>query len=304
VVIASVACRAPQKAPVVDAAPDVISVAVYDAGDARDAAPDAPDASRVAPEGMLYVPPGTFTMGANEGGEEDEHPAHQVTLGGFFLDAVPVTNEAYAACVASGACRRNDPRVATHATAFLAPKHPVVGVSWDDAHAYCAWNKKRLPREAEYERAMRDDDARRFAWGNDPPTSARAAFGRPLDAGTTDEVGAHPLGRGPFGHDDLAGNVWEWCEDEYDPRAYTRSTADRGVPGSCDEIRATQDELREKHLEGFTGSNPIPFGCDRVLRGGAFNYDAAGLRATNRVHHPASFRLLMAGFRCALSPNE
>jgi len=255
----------------------------------------APDVSTPAPEGMLFVPAGTFTMGADRGGEEDEHPAHQVTLEGFWLDRTPVTNEAYAKCVDSHACRAPGPRDAR----FERPAQPVTKVSWDDAKAYCAWAGKRLPREAEYERAMRGDDARRYAWGNDPPTPERAAFGRELDAGAPDDVGSHASGRGPFGHDDLAGEIWEWCDDDYDPIAYRRPSADRGVPGTCAQITATEDELRAHGEEGFTGSNPIPRGCDKVLRGGGFNYDGWGLRATNRVHHPARYRMLMAGFRCA-----
>lgn len=259
-----------------------------------DAAADAIDA-QTAPEGMLWVPPGSFTMGCDRGGEDDEHPAHRVTLAGFWLDRTPVTNEAYARCIAAGACR---PRF-KHIERFDGPRQPVDFVSWDDAKTFCAWAGKRLPREAEYERAMRGDDSRAYAWGNDPATVERAAFGRELDAGKTDDVGTHPAGRGPFGHDDLAGNVWEWVDDEYDPYAYRRSTADRGVPGTCLQIEVTENELRARGLEGFTGSNPIPLHCDRVLRGGAFNYDGHGLRATNRVHHPAHFRIVMAGFRCA-----
>ena len=112
-------------------------------------------------------------------------------------------------------------------------------------------------------------------------------------------MGSHPLGKGPFGHDDLAGNVWEWMEDEYDPYAYRRPTANVGLPGSCAQIRAAQDELRAMGKQGFTGSNPIPRDCDRVLRGGAWNYDGPGLRSSNRVHHPGFFHLVMAGFRCA-----
>jgi formylglycine-generating enzyme required for sulfatase activity len=227
-----------------------------------------------------------------------------VTLRSFYLDRTEVTNAAYDACVQARACEPAARNIAslTHAgddARFHRPTQPVNGVSWEDAQAYCAWRGARLPTEAELERAIRGDDGRRYPWGNEPPTQERTAFGRSLATGSTDDVGAHPSGRGPYGHDDLAGNVWEWTADEYDPYAYRRATASEGKPGTCDEIRAAQDELRREHKQGFTGSNPIPTGCDRVLRAGAFNYDADGLRATNRVHHPPRFRLVMAGFRCA-----
>ena len=277
---------------VVDADVETHGAALLDAARESEAADEA---SAPAPVGMLFVPPGTFTMGADHGGELDEHPAHAVTLPGFWLDRTPVTNEDYAACVRAGVCHAAGPRDPR----FAVPRHPVDAVPWDDAKAYCAWAGKRLPREAEYERAMRGDDGRTYAWGNAPPTPERAAFGRSLEFGSTDDVGTHPQGRGPYGHDDLAGNVWQWCEDEYDPYAYRRKTADHGVPGTCAEILVTQDELRAHGQQGFTGSNPIPAECEHVLRGGAFNYDALGLRATNRVHHPGRFRIVMAGFRCA-----
>lgn len=253
---------------------------------------------------MLPVPAGTFTMGTDTGGQEDERPAHPVTLRAFFLDRTEVTNAAYDACVAAGACKPNARSLAavTHVgddARFHGPKQPVNGVTWFDAHDYCAWRGARLPTEAEVERAIRDDDGRRFPWGNDAPTATRAAFGRRLETGATDDVGSHPSGRGPYGHDDLAGNVWEWTADEYDPYAYRRATAPEGKPGTCEEILASQDELRREGKQGFTGSNPIPVECERALRAGAFNYDADGLRSTNRVHHPPRFRLLMAGFRCA-----
>ncbi len=268
-----------------------------------DSAPPAVDGPVDTPEGMQLVPAGPFTMGADAGGEEDEHPAHTVTLEAFWLDTTEVTNAAYARCVAETACRpRGLVAGASHAGPeenFAKPQQPVVGVSWDDSKAYCTWLGRRLPREAEFEKAIRNGDGRRFPWGNEPPTRERTVFGRVMGQEATDDVGSHPTGRGPYGHDDLAGNVWEWMDDEYDPLAYQRPSADTGTPGACPEILAAQTKLRAEGKQGFTGSNPIPNECERVLRGGAFNYDGPGLRSTNRVHHPGRFRLVMSGFRCA-----
>ncbi|HEX7671964.1 MAG TPA: formylglycine-generating enzyme family protein [Polyangiaceae bacterium] len=253
-----------------------------------------------APEGMLLVPGGAFVMGTDTGGQEDEHPAHRVTLKPFFLDRTEVTNGAYASCVSTGVCRSPAPASAGRNhfgpdAAFRGPEQPVSSISWDDARAYCVSVGKRLPTEAEFERAARGDDQRTYPWGNEPPTPERAVFG----TSRTGDVATHLAGAGPYGHLDLAGNVWEWLEDIYDPEAYRRPSATLGVPGTCEEVLATEDALRRSGRQGFTGSNPIPQECERVLRGGAFNYDAKGLRASNRVHHPGRFKLIMSGMRCA-----
>jgi formylglycine-generating enzyme required for sulfatase activity len=263
-------------------------------------------ASQARPPDMLKVPGGTFTMGADGVGEADERPAHAVTLAAFWLDRTEVTNGAYLVCVEAGKCQPFRDNVARSFGAgpeagFRGDDQPVVGVSFHDAAAYCAFRGKRLPREAEWERAARGDDQRTYAWGDTKPGPPLACYGRKPGAqgATTDPVGSHPQGAGPYGHLDLTGNVWEWTSDLYDPFAYRRPGAAQGVPGSCSEILETQHELRRKKQQGFTGKNPIPTVCERVLRGGAFNYDAAGLRASNRVHHPESWRMLVAGFRCA-----
>ena len=254
-----------------------------------------------APEGMLLVPAGTFTMGADDVGEQDERPAHRVTLPAFFLDTYEVTNGQYRECVEAKICRPWRDGVASamkygSEDAFRGDEQPVVGVSWADSKTYCEWRGKRLPTEAEFERAARGDDARSYVWGNDAPDPKKHGV---FSSGATEDVGSRPEGVGPYGHHDLAGNVWEWLADHYDPYAYRRPAADRGVPGSCEEILKTQDELRRSGQQGFTGTNPIPKECERVLRGGAFNYHAKGLRASNRVHHPGTWRILVAGFRCA-----
>jgi formylglycine-generating enzyme required for sulfatase activity len=213
-----------------------------------------------------------------------------------------VTNEAYERCVEAKVCRAHDPKSSSlnrfgGDAAFRGAKQPISSISWSDARAYCAWLNKRLPTEAEWEKAARGTDARRFPWGNEAPDATRGVY-----AGSrTADVGSKPAGAGPYGHLDMAGNVWEWLEDIYDPYAYKRPGADRGIPGSCDEVMAAQNELRQKGAQGYTGTNPIPTECERCLRGGAFNYDGPGLRSSNRVHHPASFRLIMSGVRCAKS---
>jgi formylglycine-generating enzyme required for sulfatase activity len=244
---------------------------------------------------MFLVPAGSFTMGADAAGQEDERPAHAVLVDAFWLDKTEVTNAQWDECVAARACPPKSDAVRAKHPAFNGPNRPVTGISWDDARGYCAWRGKRLPREAEFEKAVRGTDDRRFAWGNDAPTHDRTVFAADLP----EDVGTHPAGRGPYGHDDLAGNVWEWMQDEYDPYAYRRSTAGEGKPGTCAEIMSALDALRREGKQGFTGSNPLPTECEHSIRGGAYNYDADGLRATNRVHHPGRYRIPMLGVRCA-----
>ncbi len=256
-------------------------------------------------EDMLLVPAGPFTMGSDSEGEADERPAHTVTLPAFYLDELEVTNGDYQRCVDAGRCKAPDPRNADANTVgpdrrFRGPRQPISSVPWDSAKAYCEMAGKRLPTEAEWEKAARGADGRTFPWGEEAPSSEHGVFGSRITA----DVGTHPLGRGPYGHLDLTGNVWEWVADVYDPYAYRRPGAARGEGGSCAEALAAQDELRRNKQEGFTGSNPIPTECERVLRGGGFNYPARGLRASNRVHHPGRYRLVMSGFRCAKDAGE
>ena len=269
----------------------------------REAGEESKNTFGEVPEDMLPVPGGVFTMGSDHPRSiPDERPAHKVTLKPFLLDKTEVTNSAYQKCVDAKVC----PAPAWLDTKkggfeplniFRSPDRPVNGVSRENAETYCRFVDKRLPTEAEFERAARGDDARLYAWGDEPPTPKLAVY----RTGVTAPVGSRPAGRGPYGHFDLAGNVWEWTADRYDPYAYTRRTAPRGIPADCQAIMAAQRELRQQGKQGFTGTNPIPDQCEYVLRGGAFNYFPWGLRASNRVHHAGRFRIAMAGFRCAKS---
>ena len=230
----------------------------------------------------------------------DERPAHRVSLRPFLLDKTEVPNEAYFRCVEAGVCRPHSPDNARanklgDDRQFRRPRQPISGVSQSDAAAYCSWIGRRLPTEAEFERAARGSDGRTYPWGEEKPTADRAVF----HASLTEDVGTHPAGAGPYGHLDLAGNVWEWSADRYDPDAYKRSGAPQGIPGTCEEIMQTLADLKRNHMQGYTGTNPIPDECEHVLRGGAFNYGDWGLRSSNRVHHPGTFRLVMSGLRCA-----
>ena len=226
------------------------------------------------PPGMVHVPAGDFLMG-DDAGEEDERPAHRVLVDGFYLDRTEVTQEAYARCVAARACaaaaRYEDP---------TSPRHPVVGVSWHDAAAYCRFAGKRLPTEAEWEKAARGTDGRPYPWGSEPDCR-RANYGNFQGEGACEErnpghpvaVGSHPEGRSPYGADDLAGNVWEWVADWYDFDYYRR--APRQNPAGP------------------------PAGEGRSLRGGACCSMFVWPRAANRLRFAPSYRDADIGFRCA-----
>jgi len=298
--VTAIACTAPTP----DADPSAPSVATgQESRTAITGSAPAPT-DPAAPEGMKPVPGGTFVMGLHHPrANPDEMDEHEVTLAPFYLDVTEVTNADWNECVAAGACAKPkeiDTVREGYAplAVFRRPDHPVSGISQTGAAAYCAWRNKRLPSEAEFERAARGDDRRMYPWGNAAPTPRLAVYGEKATA----PVGSRPDGAGPYGHLDLAGNVWEWSADLYDPFAYTRPSADRGIPGTCEEIRAAQDQLRREKRHGFTGTNPIPEDCDHSLRGGAFNYFSWGLRSANRVHHPGSWKMIMAGLRCAMSP--
>lgn len=181
--------------------------------------------SAQTPRGMVLVPGGHFVMGTNsEKSSEASRPAHLVYVDPFFMDVAPVTNRQFAEFASSGyktAAERDDSRK-TWRTAYEDGKdskdnkdnHPVVNVSYEDALAYAYALGRRLPTEAEWERAARSGhEGRRFPWGNEEPPG-RAVYNKQ----GTSAVGL--FGSNSFGLYDMAGNVWEWCSDWLDENYY------------------------------------------------------------------------------------
>ena len=189
---------------------------------------------------MVFVPGGEFRMGS-EAGLTDEQPIHTVRLDSFWLDKTEVTNDMYQACVQDGKCSRPNLTGSyedqqTSLSYFDDPKlsdHPVAFVSWNDASNYCAWADRRLPTEAEWEKAAIWDPAsntqRVYPWGNDfdcrkgnfddelaldasiMPATTPNCDGYPRSA----PVGSFPAGASPYGALDMGGNVWEWVNDAF-----------------------------------------------------------------------------------------
>ncbi len=174
---------------------------------------------------LVYVPGGEFTLGSGDLGSKfsDEarqwpQPVHRVVLSPYWIGKVPVTNAQYERFLKANpaqrkAARWNDER-------FNASQQPVVGVSWQDALAYCRWAGLDLPNEAQWEAAARGTDQRRYPWGDDEPTPQLAKFGDDWKKGRPVVVGSYPQSSGPYGTLDQAGNVWEWCRDVFDKKAY------------------------------------------------------------------------------------
>jgi formylglycine-generating enzyme required for sulfatase activity len=233
-----------------------------------DIAPLAPPSVVKGDDGaeMVLVPAGEFVMGSND--YHDEKPPHRVELDDYYVDRYEMTNALYKRFL--DATGRAAPSSWNDA-AWNDFSQPVVGVSWDDADAYCRWARKRLPTEAEWEKAARSTDGRKYPWGEQWDASRANADQSRL--GRTVPVGSYPTGVSPYGIHDMLGNVWEWVADWYAADAYERSDA-RNPKGPHS-------------------------GTARALRGGSWLSLDSILRATNRYHLAPDHRSTRIGFRCA-----
>jgi formylglycine-generating enzyme required for sulfatase activity len=211
---------------------------------------------------MMLVPEGEFTMGSGS-------VIRRVHVDAFYMDKYEVTNARY------GKFLKATGRQAPNNSADNRIDRPVTGVSWEDAGAYCRWAGKRLPAEAEWEKAARGTDGRLYPWGNDPPDAKLANYKqeRNSSGGGLAAVGSFEAGKSPYGLYDMAGNVWEWVADWYD-QDYYRHGPNRNPRGP-------------------------ESGEEKVIRGGSWDFQAQSLLVVARMSFEPTMRSGFIGFRCA-----
>jgi formylglycine-generating enzyme required for sulfatase activity len=239
-------------------------------------------------DGIMLVPAGAFWMG-RDGGPSEEAPPHRVFVTDFWIERQPATNAEFAAFLdatglrPTGAERRydeDDPDARIHLRDgrwTVDPgfdDHPVVEVSWFGARDFCQWRGRRLPTEAEWEKAARGDDRRPYPWGAAPPSPETAVFGRPYNA--TEPVGGRPAGVSPYRVQDMLGNLREWTSTTFRPYPYNPKDG----------------------REGWSGAGAV------VVRGASHDDGADELSVTRRRFYElrgASSGHHFVGFRCATS---
>ena len=249
---------------------------------------------------LVYVPEGEFLMGSEKGdpsAQNNEFPQHPVYLGAYWIDQTEVTNAMYEKCVAAGTCVPPLYEYSYNRTSYYGDPefdgYPVILVNWDQAQAYCEWAGRRLPTEAEWEKAARGTDGRLFPWGNQGAAGNLLNFAdansvfyfgwadTTVDDGheETAPAGNYPDGASPYGTLDMAGTVWEWVADWYSDSYYARSPYENPQGPSSGSIR--------------------------VLRGGSWMEDVSGVRAAKREDtFGPDFQDSSVGFRCAFSPES
>jgi formylglycine-generating enzyme required for sulfatase activity len=255
---------------------------------------------------MVYVPAGEFEMGSTDAEIdalvaecaecerdwfEQEQPAHTVYLDAYWIDQTEVTNAQYDKCVTAGACSPPPECEWGESTFGDATKtdHPVVCVGWQGALDYCEWAGGQLPTEAQWEKAARGPDGRRYPWGNEFDGTLLNYCDAQCEHSQSDEtyddgfsvtapMGSYPAGATPYGVLDMAGNLWEWVADWFSEDYYAKSPAEN-PPGP----------------DG---------GVHRVVRGGSWFTDRMGARVANRFETKPATHYSLLGFRCVLMTGE
>ncbi len=293
--------------PVIPKDSDVPAADGYtDSGEDEDAVinDEITDADLLPTENMVLVEATTFMMGCEEDVDPDcadtkSTPRHEVSVPGFEIDVHEVTKGEYEACIESGVCA-NDPddglllfKINDGENPFCVlmgasgASFPANCITWEGARTYCEWVGKRLPSEAEWELAARGDDENNYPWGDAPAPSCdntvMEASDWGCDSGLSMPVGSKPEGVSPYGLYDMAGNVWEWVEDDwhegYDDTGLATPRPDDGT--------AWVDAERP---------------ANRVIRGGSFMIGADEIfEFLSYAHYgsPAEDPGVSRGFRCA-----
>jgi serine/threonine protein kinase len=230
---------------------------------------DAPRVVRDADGGeMVLIPGGFFGMGQER---------RQVYLDAYYIDRLPVTNRQFARFLEVTGYRPSHAEFLSHFPDGRLPpglmSHPAVHVSWLDASAYANWAGKHLPSEAQWEKAARGTDGRKYPWGKSAPDGTRANYG--LSRRGTVPVGSFPAGASPYGVQDLAGNVWEWCQDV-----------------------DSQDFYAHGPSHNPCNQGDVSGRGRRVVRGGSFMYDAHSVRTFSRSSFEPHVGSQGIGFRC------
>ena len=240
---------------------------------------------------LVYVPAGEFQMGAREGDEQaeaDEMPMRRVALNAFWIDRSEVTNAMFAAFLTEKGNEKwyeaasPDAKISVLGPDWVVEKgyenNPVTEVTWFGAQAYCEWAGRRLPTEAEWEKAARGADGRIFPWGSTQPNCSLANFwtGDKSCSDGPAEVGSYQGGASPFNIWDMAGNVWEWVADWYSDTYYASAPVDNpNGPGN---------------------------GSVKVMRGGSFESGPRTLRVSDRNSDEPGVGRYRLGFRCVMPP--
>jgi formylglycine-generating enzyme len=236
--------------------------------------------TKIGDEGreMVQIPEGPFTMGSQDG-DPDEVPEHQVFLKGFFMDRNEVTQTEYTRFAKM--TKRPMPRIEVFEddqSKLLQPEFAVMSVTWDDAMAYCKWAGKRLPTEAEWEKAGRGEGKRKYPWGEKFAVNAANVNGSEDGYKYLAPPGSFEAGRSPYGIFDMTGNVAEWVADSYDEHYYKKSPyRDPKGPDNADL---------------------------KVVRGGSWRETEHNARLSKRFAAKHWRTDITIGFRCAGDPDQ
>jgi formylglycine-generating enzyme required for sulfatase activity len=254
---------------------------------------------------MVSVPSGIFIMGSDKGAPY-EGPPRKVYLDGYYIDRYEATNALYQKFVNDGGYEnpkywsqegwdwKENGRISypgfwlgkeysksQFGWEYHKPDQPVAGVSWYEADAFCRWAGKRLPTEAEWEKAARGEDGRTYPWGEDPPDCSYANYAGCLQ--NPAPVGSSEKGKSPYGLYDMAGNVWEWVSDWF-----------------------TEDYFKEdREKEVLVNPKGPEKGSVKTRKGGAWYYEERNIRTYTRWRNPPEYRDYPSvkgcpiGFRCA-----